>query len=332
MRPYLNHWVENLFDLRKIRYLDICPTWKCNAKCPTCNAWKRATNQLSEKQASNIINEFKHLQRVVVEGGEPFLWKQLDYFVANLLESNKKVIVSIITNGFLTSKILKFAKTMMPYKERMRWSVSLNGIGEIHDASRGVKNVYERSFNTGKSLKELGYITTFSFVGLKPNIQDYPKVLELAKGLNMDVSVCYYTHRSKYDNLTWQPADKEDYEAILENRRTRYNLFDRWMYEYFLYHANRFKPMECWAGRSMAHINPDGIIRPCHMDESMEIGKVTDEEVYFNENIEDTLKLIPSACQYKDGMLCNDCYITWTTRRSMPKVFLWKLFHLRTKK
>jgi len=73
------------------------------------------------------------------------------------------------------------------------------------------------------------------------------------------------------------------------------------------------------------HINPQGLIRPCHLDESMAIGHLIEEGVEMYGNREELLQWIPKLCEYKTGELCNDCYVFYTVRNSMPKVLKWKL-------
>ena len=327
MRIYKKHWkfwLEHLFHLKKIRYVDICPLWRCDARCPTCGAWKRNAPEINENQMYQIINHpyFKYIDQLILEGGEPTLWELLDRFVLEFNKTHPKCTIAIITNGFKPERINELMQKFDCIKEKLRWTISLNGLGKIHDASRGRKNVFDKTIESAKLLKDKGYIVTFSFAPFKYNEQDYENVVEFANNMNMYVDVCYPCDYAKFgENLKWKPASFQRLVEIGETKKKGQPFLNRWLFDYVFDHIAKKKIMPCWAGQTMAHIDPYGVIRPCHLDEKMELGRIYDEKIVLEKK---NLDRFP-ACQYANGGLCNQCYITWSTTRSIFRLTGWRI-------
>ncbi len=309
--------------MKKITYLDICPLWRCNAKCPTCDAWKRDPKlELSVPQTEQILKEpnFRHLKRLVIEGGEPTLWPHLRWFVAQTCQQNKKVVVAIITNGLATTKIEELAEGFEPIRTRLRWYVSLNGIGETHDKSRGVARAFEKTLNSAIALRQRGYMVFFSFAPFKQNIGDYREVVRMAESYNISMSICFPTSRAKFSD-GWDLADKKSLDDLHSDWLSRFGWRYKLAYGYLLNNAQNKKLMPCDAGKSMLHINPQGNIMACHMTDKHYQGQVWKEKIiWFDPDISG----IPSECQYENGEFCVDCYpfTTINKRKNIPKM-LW---------
>lgn len=321
-------YISQKLGMIKWRYVDLCPLWKCNAKCPTCGAWKRGNNMLSPEQAEKIICDtvFKHLEYMVIEGGEPTLWPELGWFVKMNCDMFPKRTVAVITNGFLPRKVKVLAEAWLPVKNQIRWVISLNGIGAVHDKSRGVDGVFQKTVTTAAMLKDMGYIITFSFVPFQYNESDYEKVKAYGEMLGIPVDVCFPCESGKFGPPPeWKPADFDRIEEITKDS-TR-GFWAKKIVEYFFRHAEKKELMPCFAGSAMIHINPEGIIRPCSMDERMEIGQIKDDKVKVNTHKlkEYLTEWIPQKCEYQHGGVCNRCFITWTMRRSIPELLKWRL-------
>lgn len=321
---HLTDYLLHKSGINQWSYLDLCPSWKCNARCPTCESWKRNGGELSDAQAWQIISDknFQYLRYVVIKGGEPTLWKPLGGFVEKLAQDPKRVI-SVITNGFLPDEVARLAEKWLPIKNQIRWIVPLNGIGEMHDASRGVKNVFKKTVTSANTVKKMGYITTFSFTPFKVNEDHFPRVKILSEVFGIPINVCYLCESGKFGSPKWKPSS---HEKIVEMSSDG-GYWDKLTRRCFFDSVEKKKVMPCWAGSSMIHINPEGLIRPCSMDKSMGIGMITkDETRIFGSNIKKYLKeRIPEKCQYTTGSICNNCMISWTLRRSIPYLLNWRV-------
>jgi len=325
----LGNYIKNeILNTRTIDYIDFCPTWKCNARCATCGAWKRDPYEMPPKMYNTIIDNFKALKKLIIEGGEPTMWNYLFDFLYRFMKFHPHCRTHVITNGFRTETIEILASLLKEYKEQLSWSVSLNGIGKTHDKSRGVKDVFQKTTKSAEILRDKGYRVAFSYVPFKENVHEYEAVLSFAKSYGIELWTCYYSKGSKFgEHQTWTQDQSAAYDKVYSDTLKTQKFYQKWAYEYFLNHVRRKEIMPCWAGRSAVHINPQGLIRPCHLDESMRIGQVTETGIEWDTDREETLKGIPEKCEYKSGELCNDCYCMFTIRNSMPKVLKWKLTH-----
>jgi radical SAM protein with 4Fe4S-binding SPASM domain len=323
--------------MKNIEYADICSSWKCNSFCPTCGAWKRdQITALSVNQIDHIKKSFSNLKTIVCEGGEPFLWNNLDYFCEVMHKQGR--LISIITNGLAVQRIQKFADKFGPLNDRINFLVSLNGIGETHDISRGVKGAFDKTLESAKILRAAGFGVSFSYVPFQENIKDYKYIQLLGSELGIGIGLCYPCQSAKFgENMIWHHLDRRivkeirkdnmDSRPFPKNPRRWYNYFMAgWGDDYFTDNAIAQKIMPCSAGRKMMHINPEGIIRPCSMDESMAIGKVTDNGVDWTGLSKEHKARIPNVCQYESGDVCNACYIGYTVNRKPLTVLKWKLF------
>jgi len=326
----LGNWFKNeILNTRTIDYIDFCPTWKCNARCATCGAWKRDKAEMQPALYKQIIENktFGKLKKIIIEGGEPTTWNYLYDFLYRFMKFHPKCRTHVITNGFKTDSIDIIAGMLKSeFSKQLSWSVSLNGLEKTHDKSRGVKDVFDKTVASAVILKEYGYSVAFSYVPFQENVNEYDKLKEFCKELEIPLWVCYYSKSSKFgEHQTWSQTTDEQYDHVYQDTVSSLKFYQKWAYEYFLDHVKRKKVMPCWAGRSMVHINPQGLIRPCHLDESMAIGHLTEECVEMYGNREELLQWIPKLCEYKTGELCNDCYTMYTIRNNMPKVLKWKL-------
>ena len=322
--------------MRNIEYSDICCTWRCSLRCPTCGSFKRDQEmELSVKQIDHICESFPNLKDIVLEGGSPFLWKNLFYFCDKMKKDGRNI--AIITNGVAEARIKKWIDTFGAYTKNFSFNVSLNGIGEIHDISRGVKGVYEKTLRSAIALRQAGFPVSFSFVPFAENVDHYVLVRDLAKKHDIGVGICYPCESAKFgENMFWHYIPKESVHEIRRNvlnqrklpknpRRWFRYFMAGWINDYFDSSVLKKKVMPCDAGKEMMHINPDGTIRPCCFDESMEIGKVTDEGVIWTGLLKKHKKRIPNKCQYAQGDVCNACFIGYTLWSRPFRILWWRI-------
>ena len=80
-------------------------TYRCNLKCKSCPFWKLDSNHISYEKAIEILDWFYNngVRLLIFEGGEPFIWKDGNYKIEDLVLYAKKKFfrVGITTNGML---------------------------------------------------------------------------------------------------------------------------------------------------------------------------------------------------------------------------------------
>ena len=110
-------------------------TSRCNLHCQYCYWWKNRVNkELSLNQIVKIASSYRKQGFVQANwiGGEPTLRPDVLRAVTSIFPVNW-----IVTNGIPVS-------SFDPFTLKNTWIVlSLDGVGEIHDKSRGKDQLYE---------------------------------------------------------------------------------------------------------------------------------------------------------------------------------------------
>lgn len=143
-------------------YLIFYVTSQCNSRCKMCFNWKYNTKQvkkdeLSLEEIQKISKSMGYLQYITLGGGEPFLRKDIDEISKIFYDNNKTRIFSIPTNC-LTPKLIAERTERMLKKcpdAIFKVSMSIDGVGKLHDYIRGVSGNFERVNETYKLLDGL---------------------------------------------------------------------------------------------------------------------------------------------------------------------------------
>jgi len=121
---------SRFFNIKRPLLAGLKITHLCNLKCRQCPFWKKERVSLSFWQAKNSLEALHDLgvRLVIIEGGEPFLWKDNGYDIRDVVAEAKKLFfsVGIATNG--TFPLEANADTI--------W-VSIDGLKKTHDLLRG---------------------------------------------------------------------------------------------------------------------------------------------------------------------------------------------------
>ena len=287
----------------KIKDIDLRPTYRYQAKCPTCGSWKRKAPDLSMAQTIQIVKYFRNLRKVIIEGGEPTLWEHLKYFIKCIDSEDKPVI----TNAINTKVIQNLSEYFTP--NEMRWVVSLNGLGNVHDQSRGRKGAFNHLVESVDIMKNLKYDVRFQFMPTQKTIGDLEVTKEFIKerwGKSL-ILINYPSYAGIYgENVKSQYLDENEMRDLLTSG-TGDSLLNRTMYNIYTDKAIKKEPIPCLYGRSKIHIKPDGGIASCQYEDTQLFGQVHDDKVVIGHKTRKNLckHIIPDKCQYSTGVLCS---------------------------
>lgn len=129
-------------------------TWRCNLQCGTCGVWKRDTStELDPEQWGRVFAQLRSLDIVKIIGGEPFARDDLGEVVEVVRREVNPFVVQLVTNATMTDEVVRFA-------ERHAWPglhlrISLDGLEEVHDKSRGHPGAFRKAMETMTALSEL---------------------------------------------------------------------------------------------------------------------------------------------------------------------------------
>jgi len=276
----------------------MCYVWQRYADHP-----EQAAGEIKEELFYEFAEKNEKIFNYVLSGGEPFTRYE---FLRNITEYllRKKKGVWIITNGILTDRILPFAEDLCGYKENFGISVSIDGIGHVHDTVRGLPGAYEKAVETIRRLTDIKkacpwFDTSIGFTLTSNNYSQLFDVHRLSKQLNTVVNIAVALrseqHLKNADAVLEPPSEAlpcitAQIDSIIEanaadgveknyyfsNAITNQNLHELSAY------MKRPYRRACEALGKRFLLDPYGDIYPCPFIRSKPMGNIKDnKERYF---------------------------------------------------
>lgn len=204
--------------------LVVSVSYRCNSRCKTCGVWRRESEELSLEEWRQV---FAHLGRapfyLTFTGGEPFLRPDLPEIVSAAAELCQPAVITIPTNGLLTKRVLDGVDRICTAAARSQvgLNLSLDGVGDEHDAIRGVPGNWQRSMETWQGLKELqprhaNLVLSIHTVVSRFNAERIREIVEGLAFLNPDSYITEVAEeRVELDTMGWDITPRPaQYEAI----------------------------------------------------------------------------------------------------------------------
>lgn len=168
------------FQISNLKFAKIKPTNNCQSRCITCNYWKeKFENELSFEKWIAVIRDIRKIgvEEIMITGGEPTLFKQLDGIISECKNINFKKI-SITTNSLSLNerRIDNLVKNGIN-----EFVLSLEGLG-THDYIRGING------NATKVIRNIDYLNKINFKNIKiaftimsANLEEIPEIIKFTK-------------------------------------------------------------------------------------------------------------------------------------------------------
>lgn len=162
-RGFFEYNILRRFRTLPPRQLQVNVTYRCNARCTMCNIWQMEhREELGLEGFSSLLDDpiFAGIERLTLAGGEPSLRHDL-VSLAELFMTKMPRLASLtlITNGLAVERILADSRAMLQLCGergiRLNVSVSLDGVGAVHDEMRNVPGAFARVERCLMGLKEL---------------------------------------------------------------------------------------------------------------------------------------------------------------------------------
>lgn len=181
-------------------------TMRCNARCTMCTIWKADPVSFTPELLAKAFGDGvlgSGLEFLGLTGGEPTTLKHFDDLAALALDASPNLHeVSYNTNGFAPDVAKRSVERLLDRTERrgirLRLYVSLDGVGTIHDAVRGVPGVFSRTVRTIARLKELSLSRncdlSINSVVTCLNADVLEETLRFAQGLDVPINVSLAMH------------------------------------------------------------------------------------------------------------------------------------------
>jgi radical SAM protein with 4Fe4S-binding SPASM domain len=141
-------------------------TRRCNSRCRMCNIWQETEApdpSLREIERLLAENDFSSMRSLTLTGGEPVLRVELPQIFEAALEAMPRLEhILLATNGLATRRTVEQVRQMLEAlaarRHRVRRfdvQISLDGLGQVHDAIRGVAGAFDRVQDTLDRLQAL---------------------------------------------------------------------------------------------------------------------------------------------------------------------------------
>jgi MoaA/NifB/PqqE/SkfB family radical SAM enzyme len=262
--------------------ISVC--YRCNSRCRTCNVWKKQAEELTLEEWDRVFaNIGRTPYYLTFTGGEPFLRRDLVDLVGSAYQHCHPGVITLPTNGLLSDLIPEKVEQLLQVAPNSKLGVnlSLDGIGERHDAIRGVPDNYERALKTYRALKSIHHpnlTLSLHTVISRFNANDIPEIYEELAVLEPDSYITEIAEeRAELDTVGLDiTPDVEDYERAVDFlserlrdqkfggiskvtqafRRRYYDLVKNILRE-------RRQVVPCYAGWASGHISPDGDVWTC---------------------------------------------------------------------
>lgn len=285
--------VANKADNPKILQFPI--TYSCNFDCIMCgmkNLKGKKELQLDDYKRLFDSDLFEDVISVGVNGGEPFLKKDLTEIIQLLIERLPKLKgISIISNGYFTNTILEKMAEIKALCEKnqinVNLSISIDALGDRQDFHRGCRGAWAHATETLLELNKerelycdsLGIICTIT----KENVYNLFEIDAWAKQNNYIISYNIATinkriqNEDRFDQFSVMTDDHAKmcareflFSKFWETKEEKYfGLF------YYLCEGRRIAP--CEFKRQGVSVTPNGELSFC-ATYSEEVGNVAEKD------------------------------------------------------
>lgn len=297
-------------------------TWEitsaCNSRCQLCDIWKQKPDPgiLTLEQIKKTFSDplFKHLECVLLTGGEPVLRDDLLDIILFIHRKLPKVRFTLSTNAILPEKVLKVVLGALENGVGIDVGVSVDGVGEHHDRIRGVKGNFDKADHLIDELLDLKgkYKDKLSVVAgltIHPLTVNYVKEVEdyaNKKGVHFIVQLYdeapYYYNVGKTGAGEEMEAERAKMLDAIERLRPSFH-------NYLVAKILKEKTIDfdCYAMRSFFILRANGDVMPCLRMCDVRIGNVkekTPTEIWGSKEAEEGRKM---------ARACRGCVNTWAT-------------------
>ncbi|EHL15303.1 radical SAM additional 4Fe4S-binding domain-containing protein [Peptoanaerobacter stomatis] len=279
-------------------------TERCNYRCDMCGlVFLDSDKSREELKLNEIINIFEQslnlfeIDEVFLTGGEIFIRDDIFDIIGYFLKKNKKV--NITTNASFPEKIemlIHYLDKMEDvsgfYKNKLGFTVSIDGIRNVHNKIRNNKKAFDNAIKTIEIIKESGIGVGVNTVIQRKNISTILEARDFFIKNNIDfcITPLYRWIGERF------PYDKREVSAIIP-------YIDRWFDKKYIYSYGDFgiSGMSCNAGKNSFVIAPNGDLYPCLTS----YGYYEKKDFLLGNLKENTFDEIISSNKYNDVL--NEC-------------------------
>lgn len=231
------------------------PTVRCNLNCRHCGENKQIKRE--EECSPNMVfdqivsSSLLRLECINISGGEPFIKEDLIDFIIKIVR-HTCIKIYITTNGYYYEKIEKLIGLLdKDEKERIWFSVSMDGLEASHNAIRENANSFSYGKRTIDFLKSQNVHVSVNTVMQEDNLKELEDLKAMFGCCHSFIPLAIDIGADK--NMTYSLEYMKAVWPFLDNNRDRKCVLSQ----------GTFRLRNCHAGEKNIVIAPDGKIYTC---------------------------------------------------------------------
>jgi sulfatase maturation enzyme AslB (radical SAM superfamily) len=336
-RDLVNTFIASKFHAIRPTVLIYNCTWVCDARCTMCSNWKWGDRKsdMTLEQLEPVMNSpfWGAVENLNISGGEPTtrndLPEMVELFQRHLPRLRK---IGINTTGLTPQRAIPMLTRIVEFCAAkgilISIRVSLDGIGDVHNQVRSVKNGFDKAQKTIEAMQRLSQrFSNFSFgiasTIFATNMEDAENILAWARTKNLDVvfNMLRFTdamlhNKELQEKIGFRAREEQFMRKFFLDRVQEESVLSGQAFMYLHYAdmiANGYhRTMPCPFQRQGLLLNPNGDLHYC--ENSQKLGNVLDasaESLYYDaENLKhreriktDTCPTCLSPCQVNVGAM-----------------------------
>ncbi|MDD5458032.1 MAG: radical SAM protein [Phycisphaerae bacterium] len=163
----------------------------CNLKCVHCyndSGIGKVCNEVTTVKAKEVIDDLAQfgVPSILFSGGEPLMRSDLLELIEHARSRGVRTVIS--TNGTLINAemVQKIKQGGVSYV-----GISLDGIGEINDAFRGVEGAFDKAVRGIRNCRDAGVRVGLRLTLTRRNVQDLEKLFDFFESEGIE-RICFY--------------------------------------------------------------------------------------------------------------------------------------------
>jgi len=266
----------------------------CELHCDMCYIPKGHL-ELPLGQIERLFRQIKNCGvRIEILGGEPLLRKDVAEIIEKAKQAARSPFVSMYTNGIHASPSLCTALKNAGLDAALVTLISHDE--EVHDAFTGCKGSWEKTLEGIRNFKRVG-IETYTFTAVHSrNVNDIKEICWFVKEELYAKPLFYqYIPVSKNDPLCIAQEQWYEIKNWILKQTKKHDAFVR---DFYMLTGNA-----CSGGNFVLTVKTDGAVQPCPFISNLEIGNISDTNIWaiyknrFTSNGLKSFKSLPDECQ-----------------------------------
>lgn len=297
----------------------IAVTLNCNSRCIMCDIWKNKIKD--ELLPQEYLKLPSSLEDINITGGEPFLRRDLVDIIRNMKQAAPRTRFVMNSNGFMPHRAAEDLPKIVKIDPKFAFRVSIDGMGEAHDAIRRIPGGFNKIIKTLTIARESGIQDLgVSFTVLDQNIDEIDKVRSFCEKEKLQFSLTVATSSVIYFG-TGKESLRPKISAKLHRalsvvaqkhyiHLTPKEIVRGWFVKRLLsYVSSHKRALPCDAGKGFFYLDSIGNVYTCHLKPWI-LGNIKEKafsDIFANHKYDAQVAA------------CNSCWMVCTAKSMMKK-------------